>query len=86
MYFRVYLDYHTVTQVFAGATLGIFLGSLWFWIVNSKLARYFPTIEESAFGRWFYVKGASHIRNVLKFEYDQAKAERVKMTSNSKFD
>ena len=86
MYSRVYLGYHTVAQVFAGAALGIFLGAFWFWIVNSKLARCFPAIEESVFGRMFYVKDTSHIHNVLKFEYDQARAERVKMAANSKSD
>ncbi|KAF7818592.1 lipid phosphate phosphatase gamma [Senna tora] len=86
MYSRVYLGYHTVAQVFAGASLGIFLGALWFWVVNSILYQYFPAIEESAFGRQFYVKDTSHIRNVLKFEYDNARAAREKMASNSKSD
>lgn len=79
MYSRVYLGYHTVAQVFAGATLGIFLGALWFWVVNSLMICYFPLIEESAFGRMFYVKDTSHIPNVLKFEYDNARAARKNM-------
>lgn len=76
MYSRVYLGYHTVAQVFAGASLGIFLGGLWFWVVNSLLRCYFPMIEDSSFGRLFYVKDTSHIPNVLKFEYDNAIAAR----------
>lgn len=79
MYSRVYLGYHTVAQVFAGATLGIFLGALWFWVVNSLMICYFPLIEDSAFGRMFYVKDTSHIPNVLKFEYDNARAARKNM-------
>ena len=79
MYSRVYLGYHTVAQVFAGATLGIILGAVWFWVVNSVLLCYFPIIEESAFGRWFYVKDTSHIQNVLEFEYEQARAARKDM-------
>ncbi|KAL4591976.1 hypothetical protein LXL04_004953 [Taraxacum kok-saghyz] len=51
MYSRVYLGYHTVAQVFAGAGLGVFLGGLWFWVVNSVLRGLFPVIEESFFGR-----------------------------------
>ncbi|XP_042475653.1 lipid phosphate phosphatase gamma-like [Macadamia integrifolia] len=76
MYSRVYLGYHTVAQVFAGATLGIVLGALWYWVVNYRLVFYFPAIEESAFGRMFYVKDSSHIPNVMKFEYDNARAAR----------
>lgn len=76
MYSRVYLGYHTVAQVFAGATLGTVLGAVWFWVVNSVMFCYFPVIEESAFGRMFYVKDTSHIPNVLKFEYDNARAAR----------
>ncbi|KAL5995589.1 hypothetical protein ACLOJK_025653 [Asimina triloba] len=78
MYSRVYLGYHTVAQVFAGAALGLVLGMLWFVVVNSYLCAFFPAIEESAFGRYFYVKDSSHIPNVLKFEYDNARAARKK--------
>ncbi|KAK4765818.1 hypothetical protein SAY87_007460 [Trapa incisa] len=76
MFSRVYLGYHSISQVFAGAALGIFLGAVWFRIVNSGLVSYFPAIEESLFGRMFYVKDTSHIPNVLKFEYDNARAMR----------
>ncbi|CAA6654784.1 unnamed protein product [Spirodela intermedia] len=78
MYSRVYLGYHSVAQVFAGATLGIALGILWYWVVNSLLIDYFPAIEESALGRFFYIKDTSHITDVLKFEYDNARAARKK--------
>ncbi|KAI9086281.1 hypothetical protein K1719_031735 [Acacia pycnantha] len=86
MYSRVYLGYHTVAQVFAGATLGSFLGASWFWVVNSILIQYFPAIEESAFGRQFYIKDTSHIHNVLKFEYDNTRAARENRVSDSKSD
>ncbi|MBA0733149.1 hypothetical protein Gogos_017188, partial [Gossypium gossypioides] len=81
MYSRVYLGYHTVAQVLAGASLGILLGGLWFWVVNSMLFCYFPLIEESPFGRFFYVKDTSHISDVLKFEYDNARAARNTMAA-----
>ncbi|GMY14708.1 Lipid phosphate phosphatase gamma, chloroplastic [Fagus crenata] len=83
MYSRVYLGYHTIAQVFAGAALGIFLGALWFWVVNSVLIVFFPAIEESAFGRMFYIKDTSHIPNVLKFEYDNARAARKDLAAKS---
>ncbi|KAL3618175.1 hypothetical protein CASFOL_038496 [Castilleja foliolosa] len=50
--FRVYLGYHTVAQVFAGAALGVVLGGAWFWVVNNLLWCRFQAIEESAFGRF----------------------------------
>ncbi|KAK4749339.1 hypothetical protein SAY87_026788 [Trapa incisa] len=78
---RVYLGYHSISQVFAGAALGIILGAIWFRIVNSGLVTYFPAMEESLFGRMFYVKDTSHIHNVLKFEYDNARAMRKNMHS-----
>lgn len=76
LYSRVYLGYHTVAQVFAGASLGAVLGGGWFMFVNKCLWCHFPAIEESAFGRFFYVKDTSHIPNTLKFEYDNARAAR----------
>ncbi|GKV12258.1 hypothetical protein SLEP1_g23429 [Rubroshorea leprosula] len=83
MYSRVYLGYHTIAQVLAGAALGAFLGWVWFWVVNSVLFSYFPMIEESVFGRMFYVKDTSHIPDVFKFEYDNARAARKNMASKS---
>ncbi|GAB2272372.1 hypothetical protein Dimus_007197 [Dionaea muscipula] len=83
MYSRVYLGYHTVAQVFAGAFLGMFLAASWFWVVNWVLIDYFPVIEESAFGRWLYVKDTTHIADVMKFEYDNARAARKHLVDKS---
>ncbi|KAF8397650.1 hypothetical protein HHK36_016570 [Tetracentron sinense] len=82
MYSRVYLGYHTVAQVFAGATLGIVIGGIWFCVVNNLLICYAPAIEESTIGRWLYIKDSSHIPNVLKFEYDNARAARKNFAAN----
>lgn len=77
MYSRVYLGYHTVGQVCAGASLGFFLGGVWFWMVNSTIKnKVFPIIEESSIGRLFYIKDTSHISNLLEFEYENARAAR----------
>lgn len=82
MWSRVYLGYHTVAQVFAGAALGLVLGAIWFWIVNNMLVNYFPAIEENAICRFFYIKDSSHIPNVLKFEYDNVRAARKKLATD----
>ncbi|EMS55181.1 Dolichyldiphosphatase 1 [Triticum urartu] len=79
---RVYLGYHTVPQVFAGAVVGLVFGAIWYWFANTFLAQYFPMIEESAIGRWFYIKDTSHIQDVLKFEYDNARAARKKVATD----
>ncbi|KAK1426084.1 hypothetical protein QVD17_14752 [Tagetes erecta] len=76
MYSRVYLGYHTVGQVFAGASLGTVVGLVWFWLVNARIKKFFLVIEESAIGRWFYIKDTSHIPNLLEFEYENARAAR----------
>lgn len=73
---RVYLGYHSVVQVFAGATLGAILGGGWFWIVNYQLRPLFPMIEESPIGSMLYFKDTSHIPHVLKFEYENARGAR----------
>ncbi|KAG2241351.1 hypothetical protein Bca52824_096665 [Brassica carinata] len=85
MYSRVYLGYHTVVQVFAGAGLGVVVGGSWFWVVNSVLYRYFAVIEESGLGRMLCVKDTSHIPDVLKF-YDNARAARKNLVDTTKFD
>ncbi|XP_074586360.1 lipid phosphate phosphatase gamma-like [Curcuma longa] len=82
LYSRVYLGYHTIAQVIAGATLGMALGAGWFWIVNTMLVEYFPAIEESAAGRFLYLKDSSHIPNVLQFEYNNARAARKKLAKD----
>ena len=71
-----------MAQVFAGAAIGLVLGAVWFWIVNHMLVDYFPAIEESAIGRFLYIKDSSHIPNVLKFEYDNARAARKKSATD----
>lgn len=55
------------------------LGAGWFWIVNTMLVYYFPAIEESSIGRFLYIKDSSHIPDVFKFEYDNARAARKKL-------
>ena len=42
LFFRVYLGYHTFGQVSCGALLGIFLGALWFAVVQLILTPCFP--------------------------------------------
>ncbi|KAH9616202.1 hypothetical protein KSS87_002996 [Heliosperma pusillum] len=83
MFSRVYLGYHSVVQVFAGAILGTVLGAAWYWFGNRVLVKFFPLIEDSYVGRTFYIKDTSHIPDVLKFEYDNARAARKNAVDKS---
>lgn len=82
MYSRVYLGYHTVSQVIGGAFVGSSVGAVWFWMVNSVFSGYFPGIEESFTRRILHLKDTSHIPNVLKLEYDNARASRKNLEQN----
>jgi len=79
MYSRVYLGYHTVGQVYAGGLLGLFLGALWFWFVNSVLIHTFPMLESTPICEYLCIKDSSHIPDVLRFEYQNARAARKAM-------
>ncbi|KAK7283688.1 hypothetical protein RIF29_13388 [Crotalaria pallida] len=76
-------SFYEAQKVFAGTELRVFLDAAWFWVVNNVLYLYFPLIEGSVLGRMFYVKDISRIPNVLKFEYEKARAERHKVVSDS---
>lgn len=83
MYSRVYLGYHTVAQVYAGGLLGLILGALWFWFVNSVLIHTFPLLESTPICEYLCIKDSSHIPDVLRFEYQNARAAR-KATMDAK--
>ncbi|KAJ0087765.1 hypothetical protein Patl1_32055 [Pistacia atlantica] len=76
MYSRVYLGYHTVSQVIGGAFVGSSCGAVWFWMVNCVFLYYFPAIEKSFIGRILHLKDTSHIQNMLRSGYDNARASR----------
>lgn len=69
MYSRVYLGYHSVTQVLAGASLGVVLGSSWFWCVHRYFHPKFQQLEKSKFCRFFRIRDSSHIPDIIGFEY-----------------
>eukprot|EP00246_Nothoceros_aenigmaticus_P009016 TRINITY_DN24304_c0_g1_i1.p1 TRINITY_DN24304_c0_g1~~TRINITY_DN24304_c0_g1_i1.p1 ORF type:complete len:267 (-),score=15.15 TRINITY_DN24304_c0_g1_i1:481-1206(-) len=69
MYSRIYLGYHSLEQVIAGGTAGIIFGAGWFYVVQRKIAHYFPRLQTWGICRYLLIKDSSHIRNVLLFEY-----------------
>ncbi|KAJ7513521.1 hypothetical protein O6H91_23G002900 [Diphasiastrum complanatum] len=76
MYSRIYLGYHSESQVVAGCGAGLIMGSFWYLLLNHIVAPLFPWIEETWLGRALYIRDSSHIPNVLLFEYNNARAAR----------
>ncbi|KAJ7547231.1 hypothetical protein O6H91_08G075900 [Diphasiastrum complanatum] len=76
MYSRIYLGYHTTSQVVAGFCAGLIMGSLWFLTVNMLIAPLFPSIENTRLARALYIRDSSHIPNVMLFEYNNSIAAR----------
>lgn len=75
-YGRIYLLYHTVSQVFVGAFIGISVGFLWFFVVHVILTPYvFPRIVSWKISELLLIRDTSLIPNVLFFEYTRARQE-----------
>jgi dolichyldiphosphatase len=74
MYSRVYLGYHTTSQVIAGGCLGLILGSLWYFFINVIVAPWFPALENTFLCRYLRIKDSSHIPDVIGFEYKNSRA------------
>ena len=41
---RIYLEYHTISQVLCGAVIGSVVGGVWFVVVHKLMSPYFPII------------------------------------------
>jgi dolichyldiphosphatase len=83
MYSRVYLGYHTTSQVIAGGCLGLILGSLWYFFINVIVAPWFPALENTFLCRYLRIKDSSHIPDVIGFEYKNSRAARTDLDSQN---
>ncbi|XP_034235134.1 dolichyldiphosphatase 1-like [Thrips palmi] len=72
---RVYLQYHTWTQVFGGAIVGGTLGTIWFTLVTCVFSPFFPTIASWRISELLLIRDSSLIPNVLWFEYTNIRQE-----------
>ena len=68
-YSRVYLGYHDLPQVLAGAAAGITMATVWFTIILCA-AKHFPAWQRSAVGRLLKLKDTWAINDTLLFEYN----------------
>ena len=67
-YSRVYLGYHTVLQVVAGAVAGSCMAALWF-TATAEVAHHFMSLQTSSVGKLFRLKDTWQIPDVLLWEY-----------------
>ncbi|CAL1534310.1 unnamed protein product [Lymnaea stagnalis] len=82
---RVYLSYHTISQVLLGAFIGSVLGVLWFANVHFLLTPVFPILASSPIGEFLMLRDSTLIPHVLWFEYtcsrSEARSRQRKMSS-----
>nr|ACO15252.1 Dolichyldiphosphatase 1 [Caligus clemensi] len=74
-YGRLYLQYHTLSQVLVGALVGIGFSSLWFFLTQTLFSIYFPMIASWKVSELFLIRDTSLIPNIFWFEYTSARVE-----------
>ncbi|TRY95051.1 hypothetical protein DNTS_004686 [Danionella cerebrum] len=74
-YSRVYLLYHTWSQVVYGAVAGLMMGVIWFFITQEVFTPLFPKIAAWPLAEFFLVRDTSLIPNILWFEYTVTRSE-----------
>ncbi|XP_026154047.1 dolichyldiphosphatase 1 [Mastacembelus armatus] len=74
-YSRVYLLYHTWSQVFYGGIAGSAIGIIWFFFTQEVLTPLFPKIAVWPISEYFLVRDTSLIPNILWFEYTVTRSE-----------
>jgi len=72
---RIYLGYHTFSQVLWGGIIGATLGVLWFLLVHCVLTPFFPIVSSWRISEYFMIRDCSLIPNILLFEYTCTRAE-----------
>ncbi|KAM6215178.1 dolichyldiphosphatase 1 [Rhynchocyon petersi] len=74
-YSRVYLLYHTWSQVLYGGIAGSLMAIAWFVFTQEVLTPLFPRIAAWPISEFFLIRDTSLIPNVLWFEYTVTRAE-----------
>ncbi|KYM86086.1 PREDICTED: dolichyldiphosphatase 1-like [Atta cephalotes] len=74
-YSRVYLLYHSNTQVIWGTLIGIILGLAWFIIMHMILTPFFPIVVSWRISEFLLLRDTTLIPNVLWFEYTNIRTE-----------
>jgi len=74
-YSRVYLQYHTVSQVFWGGVVGAIGAIIWFLVTQLVFTPLYPIIERWQIAEYFMIRDTSTIPNILWFEYVTIRGE-----------
>ncbi|XP_043914190.1 dolichyldiphosphatase 1 [Protopterus annectens] len=74
-YSRVYLLYHSWSQVIYGGLIGSIMGIAWFVFTQEVLTPLFPRIAAWPVSEFFLIRDTSLIPNILWFEYTVTRAE-----------
>ncbi|XP_015266893.1 PREDICTED: dolichyldiphosphatase 1 isoform X2 [Gekko japonicus] len=74
-YSRVYLMYHTWSQVAYGGVVGSIMAVVWFVFTQEILTPLFPRIAAWPISEFFLIRDTSLIPNILWFEYTVTRAE-----------
>ncbi|XP_053598911.1 dolichyldiphosphatase 1-like [Microplitis demolitor] len=74
-YSRIYLQYHTISQVLCGFIVGVIMGITWFFITHLVLAPFFPIIVSWRLSEFLLIRDTTLIPNVLWFEYTNIRTE-----------
>ncbi|XP_063792554.1 dolichyldiphosphatase 1 [Pseudophryne corroboree] len=74
-YSRVYLLYHSWSQVTYGAVAGSILAVAWFAVTQEILTPLFPRIAAWPISEFFLIRDTSLIPNILWFEYTVTRSE-----------
>ncbi|KAG5674014.1 hypothetical protein PVAND_004007 [Polypedilum vanderplanki] len=85
-YGRLYLMYHTLSQVIVGAIIGFMTALIWFVFVHSILTPYvFPKIVSWRISEILLIRDTSLIPNIVFFEYTATRQEsRARLRKNMK--
>ncbi|POI33896.1 hypothetical protein CIB84_002352 [Bambusicola thoracicus] len=75
LYLRVYLLYHTWSQVLYGGVAGSVMAIAWFAFTQEILTPLFPRIAAWPISEFFLIRDTSLIPNILWFEYTVTRAE-----------
>lgn len=74
-YSRVYLMYHSWSQVIYGVIAGGVMGATWFIFTQEVLTPLFPRIASWPISEFFLIRDTSLIPNILWFEYTVTRSE-----------
>ncbi|CAK1603312.1 unnamed protein product [Parnassius mnemosyne] len=72
---RVYLHYHTTSQVVVGGIVGFIFATIWFIVVHRVLTPLFPQLVSLKLCEMLMIRDTTLIPNVLWFEYTKSRQE-----------